>query len=192
MTEDLEISLQRLEAESEHAGPGAAAHVLSRAGDLCLGAGQRARALAYYGRAIDACLGARRYNAAAGLCRKLLRVAPGAVRTRCTLAWLALGRGEIEETRREVGGYVEAATGEEQRRLAALHLHMMAETTRVPEIRRMLAGHLETLGRVGVADDIRATVADNAMPPALSAHEQELLWRAVVEAATLNPDELPT
>lgn len=192
MTDDLETTLRQLEAEAERAGPGAAAHDLSRAGDLCLGAGQRERALGYYGRAIDASLRARRYNAAAGLCRKLLRVAPGAVRTRCTLAWLALGRGDIEETRREVGGYVDAAAGEDQRRLAALHLHMMAETTRVPEIRRLLAGYLETLGRVETAADIRATVAGDVSPPALSAHEQELLWRAVVDAATLNPEELPT
>jgi hypothetical protein len=186
----LEEDLLKLEAEADRVGPGEAAHVLNRAGDLCLGAGERDRALVFYGRAIDACLSARRYNAAAGLCRKLLRVVPSAVRTRCTLAWLALGRGDIEETRREIAGYLEAARGAGQTNLAGVHLRMMADTTRVPEIRRILADHLSDLGQDAHASSIRESLPEHALRPVLSAQEQEQLWRAVVHSAMLGPQDL--
>lgn len=186
----LEHNLRSLEAEAERAGPGEAAHVLNRAGDLCLGAGERERALAYYGRAIDASLVARRYNAAAGLCRKLLRVAPTAVRTRCTLAWLALGRGDVTETSREIDGYVAAAEQAGQEHLAGAHLRMMAETTRVPAIRSRIAEHLESLGQTAAAATIRRNNTESPAP-ALGADEQEQLWRTVVSSALLGPEDLP-
>jgi hypothetical protein len=191
MTHQLEDDLRKLEAEADRVSPGAAAHVLNRAGDMCLGAGERERALAFYGRAIDASLTARRYNAAAGLCRKVLRVVPSAIRTRCTLAWLALGRGDVEETTREIGGYVSAATSAGQEDLVAAHLHMMAQTTRVTEIRRTLAEHLATLGRTDDAKTIRDSLPDHALRPVLSAEEQEQLWRDVVRSAMLGPQDLP-
>jgi hypothetical protein len=189
MTSDLERDLRRLEAEADRAGPGAASHVLNRAGDLCLGSGDRDRALGYYGRAIDASLSARRYNAAAGLCRKLLRVAPGAVRTRCTLAWLALGRGDVEETTQEVGAYVDAALHANQRALTTAHLRRMAATTGVPAIGRMVAGHLERLDRAEEAHAIAAALTEPADTPALTAEQQEQLWRQVVASALLGPDD---
>lgn len=190
MTEDLERDLHALEAEAERSGPGAAAHVLNRAGDLCLGAGNRVRALAYYGRAIDASLVARRYNAAAGLCRKLLRVAPSAVRTRCTLAWLALGRGDATETGREVDAYVDAARAAGQQSLASAHLRMMAETTSVPAIRHTLARHLEQLGQPAAAQAVLRSIAAGPAPPPPTAEQQERLWRSVVDAALLGPDDV--
>ncbi len=190
MTQELERELRTLEAEAERAGPGAAAHVLNRAGDLCLGQGDRDRALNYYGRAIDASLVARRYNAAAGLCRKLLRIVPTAVRTRCTLAWLAVGRGDPDETRREIEGYVEAAQAAGQRALAIAHLRMMAETSGVPSIRSYVADRLEELGQTGVADAIRRTLAANDAYRTPTAEEQEKLWRSVVNAALLGPGDV--
>jgi hypothetical protein len=190
MTQELEQDLRILEAEAERAGPGAAAHVLNRAGDLCLGAGDLDRGLSYYGRAIDASLVARRYNAAAGLCRKLLRVAPTAVRTRCTLAWLALGRGDEAETTREITGYVDAAVTAGQQPLAIAHLRMMAETTRVPAIRHAVADHLERLGQTGAAQAVRRMIPADPTPPSLTADQQEQLWRSVVNAAVLSPEEL--
>jgi hypothetical protein len=188
MTE-LEERLQALEAEAARAGPGAAAHVHSRAGDLCLGQGDRERALVYYGRAIDASLHARRYNAAAGLCRKLLRVAPGTVRTRCTLAWLALGRGDVEETRREVDAYIQAA-GPGRRAIVAAHLARMGRITPAPAIRDLIAARLTALGEAGLAEALRAELAPEAPAPVLSAERQEQLWRDVVAAAVLGPQDL--
>lgn len=192
MTQDLERDIRALEVEAESGGPGTAAHVLNRAGDLCLGAGDHDRALSYYGRAIDASLVARRYNAAVGLCRKLLRVAPTAVRTRCTLAWLALGRGEAGEATREIDGYVEAAAEAGQQSLAIAHLRMMGETTGVPAIRQLIASHLERLGQQAAAQSVLRSIRAGDTTPAVTADQQERLWRSVVNAALLGPGDVET
>ncbi|MEE2900180.1 MAG: hypothetical protein VX815_17095, partial [Gemmatimonadota bacterium] len=60
-------------------------------GDFALGAGDRARALKYYGHAIDAFLEDDQREAARGVANKLIRVHPEVVRTLCTLTWLDLG-----------------------------------------------------------------------------------------------------
>src|SRR5690606_16963117 len=86
----LEQELGSLERQAAAASPGYETQFLNRAGNLCVEAGQPDRALGYYGRAIDAYLESGRYAAAEVLCGKLLRIAPDAVRVRCTLAWLAL------------------------------------------------------------------------------------------------------
>jgi hypothetical protein len=142
-TPTIDEQLVALEAEAERVGPGTAAQLLNRAGDLCLSAGQRDRAIRYYGRGIDANLYARRYDAAVGLCHKLLNVAPSAVRTRCTLAWLAIGRGEVGEIVREVNAYVSAAAESDERPRAARHLRMMADSTDDTRVRELVAAHLE-------------------------------------------------
>ena len=191
MTAELDRELQTLENEAERSGPGSAAQVLNMAGDLCLGAGEIERGLVYYGRAIDASLLARRYNAAAGLCRKVLRVVPTAIRTRCTLAWLALGRGDAQETTREIEGYVSAISGDGPRALAVAHLRMMAETSGVPAIRTAIADHLEALGQSAAAQAIRKSIPADAHAPALTAGQQEELWQSVVNAATMGPRDLP-
>jgi phosphohistidine phosphatase SixA len=192
MTQELERDLRILEAEAERSGPGEAAHVLNRAGDLCLGAGDRERALSYYGRAIDASLVARRYNAAAGLCRKILRVVPTAVRTRCTLAWLALGRGDAPETTREIAAYVDASVEAGQQALAVAHLRMMAETTGVPAIRGFIADRLLALGQAGAAQAVRRTIPADSSPGPVDSEHQEQLWRSVVNAALLSPEDVGT
>src|SRR2546421_12372724 len=88
---NLERQLKALEAQADEAMPGFGAQFLNRAGDLCLEARLNRRALVYYGKAIDSYLHGGRYDPAAAVCRKLLRVSPHSVRAHCTLAWLALG-----------------------------------------------------------------------------------------------------
>lgn len=178
-----------LEKAAERASPGNAAQALNRAGDRWVGEGDVARGLQCYGRAIDAHLETARYNAAAGVCRKILRVAPDAVRTRCTLAWLALGRGEVTETQREIGEYAAAAERAGQRVLATAHLRMMAEATRVPEIRAYVADALDALGASAAAAAIRRT-EPASVPPRPTSSEQADLWLAVVAAATRGPADL--
>jgi predicted Zn-dependent protease len=187
----LERELAALEAEAAKALPGYEAQFLNRAGDLCLGAGQRGRALGYYGRAIDHCLVAGRYDAAAGICRKLLRISPRAVRTRATLAWLALGKGLYGDARREIDDYVKAATraGEEAR--AARQLAMMAQATLDPDLRRVLAEHLVRLGNTGDAERIIRELASGRDARTVpSAEQQEKVWAQVLRAALMGPQEL--
>lgn len=166
--------------------PGDRAQAYNRAGDRCLGDGDRENALRNYGRAIDLHLETGRYNAAAGLCRKILRVAPGTVRTRCTLAWLALGRGEFDECLREIGAYVDAGVPAGQKDLVIAHLRIMAGIARAPDIRDFVADALDRLNAREAAAAIRRSLPDT--PPARpTAAEQESLWRSVVEAATRGP-----
>jgi tetratricopeptide (TPR) repeat protein len=190
-TPTIDEQLLALEAEAERVGPGTAAQLLNRAGDLCLSTGMRDRAIRYYGRAIDANLFAQRYEAAIGVCHKVLSVAPTAVRTRCTLAWLALGKGDLEETVREVGAYVTAADAADERPRAARHLLLMSQSTDDARVRELVAAHLDRLGAREEAAHVRAEVGTPAFPAAASsADRHEARWRKVVDAALAGPHDL--
>ena len=72
----LERELASLEEQTRTASSGYETQFLNRAGNLCVEAGMPQRALAYFGRAIDAYLESGRFSAAEVLCRKVLRIAP--------------------------------------------------------------------------------------------------------------------
>ncbi|MFW5947710.1 MAG: tetratricopeptide repeat protein [Gemmatimonadota bacterium] len=183
---DLQQRLESLERQAEIALPGSDAQFYNRAGDLCIEAGRSPGALEYYGRAIDAYLQAGRYNAAGAVCRKLLRISPGAVRARCTLAWLSIGKGLLGDARREVDDYVAAAVAAGEEGLARTQLRLMADASADRELRALLAEHLRKLGDTDTAERIMATdpVADG------SPDEIEARWTQVVEAALMGPAEL--
>jgi tetratricopeptide (TPR) repeat protein len=180
----LEQKLKSLEQQAQIALPGFDAQFYNRAGDLCFEADDRPRAFAYYGRAIDAYLQARRYNASGAVCRKLLRISPSAVRARCTLAWLSIGKRLLGDARREIGEYVEAAKLAGQERLARKQLAMMADTTRDAELRELIAVMLdavvEAVGAAGVGG-----------PPTPDVLEDfDAFWSDVLRAALMGPEEL--
>lgn len=180
----LEKQLKALEQQADIALPGFDAQFFNRAGDLCVEAQDRDRALAYYGRAIDAYLRAGRYNASGAVCRKLLRISPGSVRARCTLAWLSIGKGLLGDAQWEVDEYVDAAVAAGQADLAARQLRMMADATYDPELRALLADHLHKLG-----DGDAASLLEG--PPEESAREEpEALWSRVLRAALMGPEDL--
>jgi predicted Zn-dependent protease len=180
---ELERRLRSLDEQAELALPGFDAQYFNRAGDLCVEAGQGDRALTYYGRAIDAYLRAGRYNASGAVCRKLLRVAPDAVRARCTLAWLSIGKGMTADARREVGDYVVAAIAAGQVELARKQLRLMGRATRNPELRTLLAEQLRELGD--------STAAARLLePPPVRDADDDALWSSVLRAALMGPDDL--
>ncbi|MEJ2185247.1 MAG: hypothetical protein P8Z36_04835 [Gemmatimonadota bacterium] len=180
----LDQKLKSLEQQAQIALPGFDAQFYNRAGDLCVEADDRPRALTYYGQAIDAYLRARRYNAAGAVCRKLLRISPSAVRARCTLAWLSIGKLLLGDARREIGEYAEAAKLAGQERLARKQLAMMAETARDAELRELLAVLLEDLGDGETAGRVRA-----AEPPDPD-DDLDAYWDGVLRAALMGPEEL--
>lgn len=180
---ELERRLRSLDEQAEVALPGFDAQFFNRAGDLCVDAAQGERALSYYGRAIDAYLRAGRYNAAGAVCRKLLRVAPDAVRARCTLAWLSIGKGMTADAHREVDDYVAAAIAAGQAGLARRQLRLMGRATRDPELRSLLAGQLRVLGDSGSAERLLE-------PPAGREADDEALWSSVLRAALMGPEDL--
>lgn len=181
----LEKQLRSLEQQAEIALPGFDAQFFNRAGDLCVEVKDRARALGYYGRAIDAYLRAGRYNASGAVCRKLLRISPGSVRARCTLAWLSIGKGLLGDAEWEVDEYVEAAVTAGQADLARRHLRMMAEATYNPELRALLTDHLHKLG-----DEHAAELAGPPPETEPAREEAEALWSRVLRAALMGPEDL--
>ncbi|HUE76842.1 MAG TPA: hypothetical protein VMM83_02795 [Longimicrobiales bacterium] len=181
----LEKQLRSLEQQAEIALPGFDAQFFNRAGDLCVEAKDRSRALGYYGRAIDAYLRAGRYNASGAVCRKLLRISPGSVRARCTLAWLSIGKGLLGDAQWEVDEYVDAAVAAGQGDLARRHLRMMAEATYNPELRALLADHLHKLG-----DENAASLAGPPPEVEPAREEAEALWSRVLRAALMGPEDL--
>lgn len=181
----LDKQLESLEQQAGIALPGFDAPFFNRAGDVCVEAQDRRRALTYYGRAIDAYLRAGRYNAAGAVCRKLLRVSPGSVRARCTLAWLSIGKGLLGDAEWEIDEYVRAALAAQQGDLARSQLRMMIEATHDPELRSLLADHLRNLG------DPAADAAETATPADEPAGEEaEALWSRVLRAALMGPEDL--
>lgn len=183
---DLEKRLKSLEQQAEIALPGFDAQFYNRAGDLCVEAQARSRALGYYGRAIDAYLRAGRYNAAGAVCRKLLRISPNSVRSRCTLAWLSIGKGLFSDAQWEVDEYVQAALDAGQADLARKQIRMMAEATYNPELRALLAGHLHKLGDSDTAE----RVMDPDSLDQETREEAEALWSRVLRAALMGPEDM--
>lgn len=181
----LDKQLESLEQQAGIALPGFDAQFFNRAGDVCVEAQDRRRALTYYGRAIDAYLRAGRYNAAGAVCRKLLRVSPGSVRARCTLAWLSIGKGLLGDAEWEIDEYVRASLAAQQGELARSQLRMMIEATHDTELRSLLADHLRTLG------DPAADAAETTAPVEEPAGEEaEALWSRVLRAALMGPEDL--
>lgn len=182
----LEKQLSALEQQADIALPGFDAQFYNRAGDLCVEAQDRERALSYYGRAIDAYLRAGRYNAAGAVCRKLLRVSPGSVRARATLAWLSIGKGLLSDAQWEVEEYVEAARAAGQVDLARKQLRLMAEATQNVELRALLADHLRKVGD----DEGAERVVDMPLEELAGREEAEALWSRVLRAALMGPRDL--
>jgi len=137
--------------------PDERARIFNLAGDLCFDAGSRERSLSYYGRAIDVYIAAQQLEAAVNMCRKIVRLTPEVVRARCTLAWMALGRGLIQEARLRIAEYADAASAAGKEGAAAHHLRLMTEVAENQEVLESLA---EALLQVG--DDAGANRAYGA------------------------------
>jgi hypothetical protein len=173
---------------AETADPARAAPCYNAAGDLSQLGGDHVRAVRYFGLSIDRYLEAGLYSAANVVTRKLLELAPDTVRARCTLAWLAIGRGLLAASERELSDYVAAARKAGQEQLAIRHLRMMGEVVTDPDLRYFLADRLlelrDELGARAVAG-----LADEAAPPQ-QARTAEDRWERVLRAALAAPDDV--
>jgi len=168
--------LESLEWRAERANSvGAAATYMNQAGDLCVEAGLVKDALEYYGRAIDAHLAADRYDAAATVCRKVLRASPDVVRARCTLTWLALASGLEPDARAEVEEYLSAAERAGAEMVALLQVRRMVNVAETVELRLYLAEVLMALGDQRTADEVigRVLAERNGLEPPLRVEADE-------------------
>jgi hypothetical protein len=170
--------------------PGADAAAYNAAGDLCHEAGFVSRALSYYGLSIDAFLKVERWDSAAAICRKILRISPIAVRARCTLAWLAIGKGLSAEADRQLRDYVHAAVDAHNESLAVAQLKRMGDVAPNPTIKQSIAELLLELGADKAADFIFGAAFRERNTGRKSPVSEEMLWSTVRRAALLGPREL--
>ena len=156
----------QLEAEAQRAPRAFRATPLNRAGDLCLRAGDRPRALSYYGRAIDALLEDGQRDAARGVANKIIRVHPEAVRTLCTLTWLDLAARHMATALLHLRDYVVAVKGSRHERLAGNQVLEMARSVTHDEFLHAAADAMDQLGFTSEAGMIREWGVGGGSPEA--------------------------
>jgi tetratricopeptide (TPR) repeat protein len=157
--------------------------LLNRAGDLAVTAGDREQALKHYGRSIDAYMSLRQFDASTAICRKVLRLVPDVVRARCTLAWLCLGKGHLDQARQHIDEYVTSARRAGREGMASQQLRLMAQYAGDPDFRLYLTRNLRKLGDADGATVLEAWSETLPKP-------EEIGWDPVVFAALLTPYEL--
>lgn len=161
-----EREVVQLEEEAKDATRAFQGTPLNRAGDLCLRAGDRDRALSYYGRAIDALLEDGQREAARGVANKIIRVHPEAVRTLCTLTWLDLAAQHQATALLHLRDYVVAAKRVHRERLAGDQIVEMARSITQGEFLNAAADAMDHLGFPGEAAMIREWSSAGGSPKA--------------------------
>jgi tetratricopeptide (TPR) repeat protein len=160
--------LEALEEEAERASRAFRGTPLNKAGDLCLRAGDRARALDYYGRAIDVLLEDSQREAARGVANKIIRVHPQAVRTLCTLTWLDLASRHMATALLHLRDYVEAAKRAGQEAITGDQIYQMARVTPQDEFLGAVADSLDQLGFADRASEVRQWAGGEGSPDVLT------------------------
>ena len=166
--------------------PGEAATPLNQAGDLLLRSGDPAGALELYGQAVDSLVEADRFEAAMGLCNKIIRTVPHVVRARCTLAWLAIGAGFTGELPVRVSEYITAAEASGRETMAQRHVRLMADMVEVHDTRIMLGEFLLYLGDDRSANELFGEVYTERNSGHQRSVDIEDRWRGVRQAALMN------
>jgi tetratricopeptide (TPR) repeat protein len=179
---ELDDVLPRMERRAENSlFPTERARILNLAGDLCFDAGDRERALIYYDQAIDIYLALGMYASVAAVCKKLVRLSPNIVRARCTLAWVAIARGQAREARERIADYASAAVPQKDQRLARGHLRMMAEVADLPEVLQAVADALSMLGDARGAERAHEAATGRDLAARKLPAEPDRRWEVVLD-----------
>ncbi len=159
-----EAMLADLEEQAGAAESGFRWVPLNREGDLCDRAGDRPRALQYYGRAIDVMLEDGQPEPARGLATKIVRIHPTAVRTLCTLTWLDLASHHMASVVVHLNEYVASAIRGDRQDLAGEQIYMMAHVAADQDFRCAAIDALNALGRTDDAAEVRDWVKAEKAP----------------------------
>lgn len=179
---ELDTVLPSMERRAQNALlPDERARIINLAGDLCFDAGSREQALAYYDRAIDTYLSVGLYASAVAVCQKIVRLTPEVIRARCTLAWLAIARGMLNEARDRIQEYADAAGRLQDSRLAWGHLRMMAEVCESQEVLQSVADALLQLGDVRGADKVYGAAFGGELSMRKLPVDPQSRWGVVLE-----------
>ncbi len=141
-----ERDLEEMAAQAERAPAGARWAIFNRLGDAYLKAGDRPRALRYFGRAIDCLLEDDQPGPARAVAKKVVRLHPEAIRTLCTLIWIDLASQKTSAALATLQDYVEAAKAGHQARVACGQVLEMARLVADPRFLEKASAALETLG----------------------------------------------
>lgn len=182
---DWEKELKAFEEEAKRSSRAFRGTPLNKAGDLCLRAGDRERALSYYGRAIDALLEDGQREAARGVANKIIRVHPQAVRTLCTLTWLDLASRHMATALLHLRDYVDAARRAGQEPITGDQIFAMARISPQDEFLGAAADSLDALGFPDRASEVRRWAADGGSPEALT-DDEELAEHCLMSAVGVN------
>lgn len=175
--EQVKRTIQQLESRAWSAPWDLKPRLYRRMAQVCLNAGDRQRALVFFGLGIDAYLITNQLDAAAALCRDAISAVPEVIRARCTLAFLSIRKGRAEEFDRLLADYFRAARRAGQERLAAERLELMAEVTDAHDIRLLLGHYLKELGEPEVAAAVfDAVLSERNGKPAAKADSQQVRW----------------
>lgn len=161
---DKDRILADLEIEIEKESLSFKGTLLNRAGDVCMKAGDGEEAVRYYGRAIDALIEDEQPEAARGVAKKIIRIRPQAIRTICTLTWLALAARHMATARQDLRQYAKAAKEGNQIELAGKHILAMAKLQRDVSFLEHAAEALDELGMEDEANLVRDWVLAGGSP----------------------------
>ena len=125
-----------------------------------------------------------RPDAAAAACRKVLRHAPGVVRTHRTLTLLSIGLGNLDEAMAHLRDYVTAAQQAERPDLAVQQLRRVARIAKDERFARRVAEFLVELGDARGGAKMLAEAATFVELGAVNPHDR---WAAVLRAAQISP-----
>jgi hypothetical protein len=158
--------LKELAAEAERASPGARWAVFNRLGDAYLKAGDRSRALRYFGKAIDALLEDDQPEPARAVAKKVIRLHPEAIRTLCTLTWLDLAAGKGPAAVSTLQEYTRVAREGRREQLACGQILGMARLATDRSFLEASAQALELLECPVDAEEARSWASEGRGPDA--------------------------
>jgi len=176
-----ERRLKEMAAEAEKASAGARWAIFNRLGDAYLKAGDRLRALRYFGKAIDALLEDDQPEPARAVAKKVIRLHPEAIRTLCTLTWLDLASGKSAAAVKSLREYVKVAREGLREKLAGGQILEMARVVRDPIFLEEAASALDKLGCTADGAQVREWIADGGCPDAPT--DQTELYHRCLKAA---------
>lgn len=184
--EGLLEEIHRNEARTENVDPLLSARLWNRLGTLAH-AERDEEALKYLGNAIDAYLECGYFDAAAALCRRVIRLHPEVVRARCTLAFLSIGRRNLGDAVQEITEYTMAAKRTGTQLYAIPRLRLMAQATYDPSVLRCITSALGELGDGEGQEYVREHIQEGQSAVADDAGDR---WERLLAVALLNREQL--
>lgn len=176
---DVNRHLITIEERAKKAPIGTDAYLFNEAGDLCVAADREFDARRYFGRSIDSFLDSGRFDTACAIARKILRHYPDVVRARCTIAWIAIGRGIRPEMAQALREYAGAARECGMDRPLVRELGWMADVVGDRDVLFEIGEWLLDVGASREADRVFGRAFWNQADTAAG----ESMWAAVVEFA---------